>query len=141
MSGTPARLRLVMTSEHVNLERAVDQAESFFNQHLVDEELVYNLMLMASEAVTNGMEHGNAFDAEKEVIIEYMVFSDHVMISVEDEGPGFERSTVPDPLGEERKFASGGRGLFLMEHICDEVRYEAGGRRIHLRINLAGEDG
>ena len=91
MSGAAARLRLVMTSEHVNLERAVDQAESFFSQHLSDEELVYNLMLMASEAVTNGMEHGNAFDPEKEVIIEYVVFADYVMITVEDEGPGFER--------------------------------------------------
>ena len=125
----PNRLRLVMASEHANLEEAVERAETFFSSHLDDEDLIYNLVLLTSEAVTNGMEHGNHFDPNRSVIIEFSVNAQMAEIVVEDQGPGFRRDTVPDPLTEEHLFDAGGRGLFLLEHLADEVRYELDGRR------------
>ncbi len=120
---------MVLASEHPNVEQAVEQAESFFKDHVLDEDLLYNLVLLTSEAVTNGMEHGNAFDPAKSVTVEFKVSTGSLEIVVEDEGPGFERDRVPDPLSEDHLFDDGGRGLFLLESIADEVNYELGGRR------------
>ncbi len=123
------RLQLEMSSNHSNIERAVNRAESFFGEWLDDEDLVYNLVLLTSEAVTNGMEHGNRFDESKRVFIEFVVCDSRIEISVEDEGPGFSREQVPDPLSDAKLFADGGRGLFLLESIADEVNYENEGRK------------
>ena len=131
----PQRLRLVLASTHLNIQKAVDQAEAFFSVWLDDEELIYSLVLLTSEAVTNGIEHGNKFDASKKVIIEFVVAKARIEISVEDEGPGFVRSDVPNPLGDAQLFASGGRGLFLLESIADEVAYEKEGRRTRVIFN------
>ncbi len=125
-----------MASEQVNIERAVERAESFFSDHVDNEDLLYNLVLLTSESVTNGMEHGNKFDSSKNVVIEFFVGVDRIEISVEDEGVGFAREVVPNPLEEEHLFDSGGRGLFLLESLADEVHYELEGRRIRVVFNL-----
>ena len=44
-----------------------------------------------------------------------------------DEGPGFQREDVANPLEPENLLKSSGRGLFLMEACMDEVVYEAKG--------------
>ena len=118
-----------MASSHANIEKAVDQAESFFSKLLDDEDLIYNLVLLTSEAVTNGMEHGNRFNESKMIFVEFVVDAKRIEISVEDQGPGFVREQVPDPLTDAQLFASGGRGLFLLESIADEVTYENEGRK------------
>ena len=123
---------MVLASEHANVEQAVEQAEAFFSAHVEDDDVVYNLVLLTSEAVTNGIEHGNQFDPEKNVTLEFIVSGSAIEIVVEDEGPGFERGFVPDPLSEDNLFAFGGRGLFLLESLADDVKYEDGGRRIRV---------
>jgi serine/threonine-protein kinase RsbW len=120
---------MVLASEHANVEQAVEQAESFFGEHVTDDDLLYTLVLLTSEAVTNGMEHGNDFDPAKSVTVEFRVSTGSFEIVVEDEGLGFERNRVPNPLSEDHLFDDGGRGLFLLESLADEVRYELGGRR------------
>lgn len=129
------RLQLEMSSNHTNIEKAVDRAESFFSEWLEDEDLVYNLVLLTSEAVTNGMEHGNRFDESKKVFIEFVVCDTRIEISVEDQGPGFTREQVPNPLSDSKLFADGGRGLFLLESIADEVNYEKDGRKTRVIFN------
>lgn len=126
---------MVLASEHPNVEQAVEQAESFFKDHVDDEDLLYNLVLLTSEAVTNGMEHGNDFDPAKSVTIEFKVATGLLEIMVEDEGPGFERKGVPNPLSEDHLFDDGGRGLFLLEALADEVKYELGGRRTRVTFH------
>jgi anti-sigma regulatory factor (Ser/Thr protein kinase) len=122
------------------------------------------VMLALHEALTNSVVHGNlevssrlkeqdndAFArllAERSTDPEYSDRS--VQISVEfngqrcqwiltDEGPGFNYEAVlnrPEPTVEELWMASG-RGIQMMRALLDEVRYEAGGRRVILSLNQA----
>lgn len=87
-------------------------------------------MLLTSEAVTNAIEHGNAFDESKSVVLEFISRDSLLEVWVEDEGGGYVRSEVADPLSEEHLLSEGGRGIFLIEHLADEVRYSNNGRRI-----------
>ena len=131
----PDSMRLVISSEPVHLEAAVHEAETFFKSHIEDEDLVYNMVLLTSEVVTNGMEHGNGFDPSKKVIIEFLVDERRAQITVEDEGGGFTRGSVPNPLENSHLLDDGGRGLFLLEALADEVHYELGGRRTRVVFN------
>ncbi len=126
---------MTIQSSFDDLERVVDQAEAFFSSHTDNEDLVYKAVLLASEAVTNAIEHGNESILEKKVEIVFEELSDAFIIEVEDEGSGFMRSAVVDPLDEENLLEDGGRGLFLIERMADEVRYERGGRRTVIRFD------
>jgi serine/threonine-protein kinase RsbW len=52
---------------------------------------------------------------------------------VSDEGDGFRRDRVKDPLAAQNVGREGGRGLFLMEQLMDEVLYEDRGSTVILR--------
>jgi anti-sigma regulatory factor (Ser/Thr protein kinase) len=47
-----------------------------------------------------------------------------VVITIADEGPGFD-PTAPDLSQLPDRFASGGRGLFLMRELMDEVEIDS----------------
>ena len=51
---------------------------------------------------------------------------------VEDEGPGFDASTLPDPSDPANVGRIGGRGLTLIRTFMDEVRHNDRGNRITL---------
>jgi anti-sigma regulatory factor (Ser/Thr protein kinase) len=52
---------------------------------------------------------------------------------VEDEGPGFDPATVPDPTDPANLERVGGRGLMLIRTFMDEVEHNEKGNRITLR--------
>jgi serine/threonine-protein kinase RsbW len=91
---------------------------------------VYTAVLLASEAATNAIEHGNKLDTTRKVRISYIVQDGSVEMHFEDEGSGFNRADIPDPLSDENILDDGGRGIFLIERLADAVRYENGGRRV-----------
>jgi anti-sigma regulatory factor (Ser/Thr protein kinase) len=55
---------------------------------------------------------------------------------IKDEGPGFDPARVADPTAGENIEAEHGRGILLMKTFMDEVRYENGGKEVHLRKKL-----
>lgn len=124
-----------ISSTFEELERVVDEAESFLATCFTDDEKVYTGVLLASEAVTNAIEHGNALDESKKVLIDFKSKSDVVEIWVEDQGVGFNRADIKDPLNEEQLLLDGGRGIFLIEKLADKVCYENNGRRIGIIFN------
>ena len=68
MSGiVPASKTIEIFSTFDELERIVDEAESFFGSCFTEDEKVYVGVLLASEAVTNAIEHGNGLDETKKV--------------------------------------------------------------------------
>ncbi len=127
----------VLPSAFDTIERMVHEAEDFFSSQIADEEQAYNMILLASEAVTNGIEHGNQFDEEKKVTVTFECGDGKATVSVTDEGSGFVVENVSDPLNAEHMLADRGRGLFLMGQLADEVRFEEHGRRVVLVLNLA----
>lgn len=127
----PART-LVVNSTHQDLANVVDFLDAFAQEQGWDDDLRDRVVLVGSEAVTNAMDHGNKFDADKEVIIHLDVSAERVVLSVQDEGEGFVRSQVADPLADENLLRDSGRGLFIIEELTDVVEYDLSGRKIML---------
>ncbi len=100
------------------------------NEKNVDEDIVFDIHVAFEEALRNAMVHGNESDPGKKVTIETEVDGDSVIIAVEDEGPGFKPEDLPDPTQDENLLKEGGRGVYLMRHLMDELRYENDGRKV-----------
>ena len=54
------------------------------------------------------------------------------VLTVRDEGAGFDPGTLPDPTDPANLGRSCGRGLFLIRSFMDEVRHNAAGNEITL---------
>lgn len=86
------------------------------------------------EALANAVLHGNHLDPGKMVRICCACQKDlGVVIIVKDEGEGFDATKVPSPLVGERIHSEHGRGIYLVNMLMDEVRFERGGREIYMR--------
>lgn len=63
---------------------------------------------------------------------------------IRDEGPGFNRSTLPDPTDPGNIDRPCGRGLLLMQTFMDEVKYNAAGNEVtmikHRRVRTQGSE-
>lgn len=57
---------------------------------------------------------------------------DEAEYCIRDEGPGFDRNSLPDPTDPSNIERPCGRGLLLMQTFMDEVRYNATGNEVTL---------
>jgi serine/threonine-protein kinase RsbW len=87
------------------------------------------------EALSNAVIHGCKNDPLKKV--ECCVACDEsrgLLIVVRDPGEGFDPASIPSPIVGQNLFSAHGRGIFLINQLMDEVRYEKGGTEIHMKI-------
>jgi len=93
---------------------------------------IFAVKLALEEAVVNAIKHGNQLDDTKKVTISFYIDDDRALISIEDEGEGFDPSAIADPTDPENLMASSGRGLALIRAYMDEVRFNEKGNEISL---------
>jgi serine/threonine-protein kinase RsbW len=96
----------------------------------------FEIELALNEALANAIKHGSANDPSKQ--IQCCVACDHargMLIIIRDPGPGFDPASIPSPIVGQNLFATGGRGIYLINQLMDEVRFEKGGTEIHMRMD------
>lgn len=93
------------------------------------------VQMALTEALANAVIHGAQNDPRKEV--ECCVACDAergMLIVIRDPGTGFDPAKVPNPVMGQNIFSTHGRGIYLINRLVDDVRYEKGGTEIHMRI-------
>ena len=111
------------------IESFIDNAKDRF--HLNDD-IYGNIMVAVTESVNNAIRHGNQGDTKKNVHLSLQLREDAIVFWVKDEGNGFDYSDLPDPTAPENIDRPGGRGIFLMKHLSDEVNYHNEGCTVEL---------
>jgi serine/threonine-protein kinase RsbW len=92
-----------------------------------------DIEIALTEALENAAVHGNLKDPRKCVYVTCRCTAGgDVSITVQDEGPGFDTGTLPDPTASENRLRTSGRGIYLMKALMDEVRFEKGGAVVHM---------
>ncbi len=115
------------------VEKLIDSQSQMLG---IDDEIYGKYMLSVVECVNNAIVHGNKLDKNKKVHIHYRISEDAIEVSVQDEGAGFDPHSLPDPTAEENLEKECGRGIFLMKHLSDDLRFEDNGRRVIMTFNL-----
>lgn len=96
-----------------------------------------NIMVAVIESVNNAIVHGNKSDKKKTVQLSAQFDADSICFKIIDQGSGFDFSTLPDPTSPENLEKTGGRGIFLMKHLSDEVAFDNNGRQVTLTFYLS----
>lgn len=95
------------------------------NEKLHLDEMKFNKLLVATtEAVNNGIIHGNKRDRTKKVLLRVVINSKMLTVKVRDEGAGVDITAIPDPLAEENLLRENGRGVFLIRSLMSSVDFE-----------------
>jgi serine/threonine-protein kinase RsbW len=96
------------------------------------------LRLALEEALVNAHKHGHQEDWTKPITLRYHVNENGVAAEVEDQGAGFDRAQVPDPLAPENLERPSGRGLFLMRTYMSQVCHNERGNCVCLCRHCPG---
>lgn len=115
------------------IESFIDNAKEDFE---INDDLYGNIMISVTECISNAIVHGNQSDSSKLVHLELLMEPGLLRCSIEDEGNGFDFNQLPDPTDPENLEKTGGRGIFLMKHLSDEVKFEDGGKKTVLSFYL-----
>jgi serine/threonine-protein kinase RsbW len=125
-------LTFVIPSDFAEGRHVQDRIMQEVERCRYDPDSVFAIKLALEEALINAIKHGNKLDKKKKVKVEATVTEEQAEIQIEDEGPGFQRDSVPDPTAEENLERLHGRGILLMEAYMNAVEWSRGGRRIRL---------
>ncbi|MTI30292.1 ATP-binding protein, partial [Xanthovirga aplysinae] len=79
---------------------------------------------------------GNKGNKSKNVVLSLNVDDSSVRFIVEDKGDGFEYDKLPDPTAPQNIDKPGGRGIFLMKHLADEVHFKNNGSLVELNFYI-----
>ena len=128
------KLLIPSKSENIVLvEKLVDDVCDLFD---IKEEIYGHILVALTEAVNNGLQHGNKANPDTNIEVTFKVKDDTLYFTVKDQGPGFDFNNLPDPTDPKNIEKPTGRGIFLMRHLCDNVTFEDKGTKVILEFKL-----
>lgn len=115
----PVEVQLESTLESV--DRAEELVLEFIRSAGFDEEDQHKVGMAVRESMVNAVYHGNQYDPGKKAGLRLELQGRKLVITITDEGPGFELSRIANPLAEENLLKQSGRGIFLIRAFMDEL--------------------
>lgn len=149
----------VLPSDPQVLEQVRNEFASRLETAGLPNSTIGKLLIGFDEAVTNAIERGNlgvpgkrkgdppdkhsqliaqalqSDQARRRAYIHLDITPQEVIVTVRDEGNGFDVARLANPTAEEElaQLHEGGRGVFLMRELYDEVNYNERGNEVMLR--------
>ncbi len=125
LASSVVELEIPARGEYVGLARLVVSSLASSRRTLADDR-VDDLKLALSEACTNAIEAHAEVGTEEVVVVRLVEGDDRLEVEVEDRGPGFDPSTLPEhpPVTDpERLNFERGLGIPLIRSLVDEVSF------------------
>lgn len=131
-----SKSELTILSDLNNLPEVEDFIENLIDKFGIEENLRVRIMLPVIEAVNNAILFGNKKDSEKTVKLTADKNNQKIVITVEDEGEGFDFSHIPNPTTPENLMKTTGRGLYLMMTLTDNLVFTRNGAKVVMTFVL-----
>lgn len=111
----------------------------------IDTEQSFDIKVILSELLQNAIKHGNSMDNNKKILVDVWLQDNSKVlgICVTDQGKGFDVDGTMrckrkkcmfdyDPMAMDES----GRGLFIVQNLCDDVKFNSSGNAITVRKRL-----
>jgi len=126
------KLKIPSIADNIRIvESFIDNARERFQ---LDDDIYGNIMVAVTESVNNAIIHGNNLDSSKNVELSLEIQDKSIAFTIKDEGKGFDFDQLPDPTAPENILNPGGRGIFLIRNLADEVNFLANGTTIQMKF-------
>ena len=136
------RVDLSFASTLESVDRAEEEAVRFAESAGFNEEDLQKVGMAVRESMVNAVLHGNQYDPAKQAGMRLEMEHGKLVITITDQGEGFEANLIPDPLTQENLLRQSGRGIFLIRAFMDEFqvrRLQPKGSEVRLIKYLSGE--
>lgn len=133
VGGSSFWVRLTVPSRVKTINPSVKKLMKMLKSACLAPAQAFAIETALREALANAIVHGNRADPAKNVRICCGCDDYGIRIVIADEGDGFDPGTLASPLASGNLDSDHGRGVFLIHALMDEVRFENGGRTIHMR--------
>jgi anti-sigma regulatory factor (Ser/Thr protein kinase) len=125
---------MIIPADPLSIPRVTDGVKQMLTEKKWAEERIMAVELALQEALANAIRHGCANIRSRQVQCVVTVDDKgELLVVVRDPGPGFEAASVANPLAPENVLKPGGRGIFLINQLMDEVDFRDGGREVLMR--------
>ncbi len=118
-----------------DIDKAVGAVLAGMDKAGYGDDSIRRMKVSLPELLINALNHGNRKDFLKKVTVGHTVSPRKTVVSVLDQGEGFDPSAVPDPTLEENIMKDCGRGLFITRNYCDKIEWNEKGNRVTITIN------
>jgi anti-sigma regulatory factor (Ser/Thr protein kinase) len=135
------QFNMVIPADPRSIATVTDGVTELLRERQWTEAEIMGVELAVQEAVANAIRHGCGNDPSKQIQC-ILTCSDtgDVTVVVRDPGAGFDTQVVADPLHPENVLKTGGRGIFLINQLMDEVGFSDGGRELQMRKRRGAAD-
>lgn len=131
IDGLQLQLMIEVPGEIAEIPPVVDRIMEVVRKTSCAKGDEFDVEVALNEALANAVEHGCGHDPKKQIQVCVACEPNRgMLIIVRDPGSGFNPEDVPSPIIGRNVFANSGRGIFLINQLMDEVRFERGGTEI-----------
>ena len=102
----------------------------------INEDTTSNIVISVSEALNNAFVHGNMRDESLPILLSVYHTSVSVVFVIRDQGRGYDYDMLRSDLTDDLLDVPGGRGLFIMRALADEVANNDEGNEVYLTFHL-----
>ena len=129
--------------EHLNFSKETPSDLSLVPQLLSDtlqeikklplgDKALHDIKLSLQEALVNAIKHGSRLNRALSVRLDVEARQDSLVMTVTDQGEGFDAARLMDPTQPANLQRLSGRGIFLIRNLMDGVEFFDGGRKIQM---------
>ena len=119
-----------------NMKAAVAQlANDIERKHHLSEEKFFDFRLVLSELIINAFKHSDR-GYFVDVFLDGDYAKDEIKITVQDYGNGFDVNEVIKKSNSHDIYNNCGRGIKLVNALCDEVEYNEIGNRVSIVMKI-----
>ena len=112
------QLTLESTLKSVDTAEAAVAAEAQKAGFTTEE--VEGIGMAIRECMVNAVVHGNRYSRKKHVHLAVEPSPSRIVVTIGDEGEGFNLASLPDPTSPENLLRQSGRGILLIRAFMDE---------------------
>jgi serine/threonine-protein kinase RsbW len=120
--GVNKPLVMSLDSALESVDRAEEEVLRFARAAGFGEEDLYKVGLAVRDSMVNAVLHGNHCDPGKKASLRAELQNGRLVVTITDQGAGFDLGDVPDPLAEANMMRHSGRGVLLIRAFMDELK-------------------
>ncbi len=115
---------------------------NIISEHCMSDQILFEIKVVLNELIVNALCHGNNCELDKVTYVTLKIVNDNYLyISVKDEGYGFKSKLNTCSLNDyvqviNNSLCEHGRGLLIVDQLCDKVKFNKCGNRVSILKNI-----
>ena len=115
---------------------------NIISEHFMSDQILFEIKVVLNELIVNALCHGNNCELDKVTYVTLkIVNNNYLYISVKDEGYGFKSKLNTCSLNDyvqviNNSLCEHGRGLLIVDQLCDKVKFNKCGNRVSILKNI-----